>query len=232
VAERAAEVAAAAAAATAAAEAAASAAAAAAEGGGAAAAGGAGEAGDETLADSDEGANGPPITLGGGGGGLLAYDPCFSRADRRALASLGAGVLGADERCRRRAARPAAFFYLPHLEAPLTDALLGANWTRGRLRRTAVLANAFSRCAERWSSAPGASAATAAGASSALPSLCPAPRLLALVRAGVVREWPVREDRYPVASAFNDAALHTFCGASDAAWEAAGVPEGDEDGDE
>jgi hypothetical protein len=157
-------------------------------------------------------------------GGVVAYDPCFSRVDKRLLARLGVTVLEQDERCARRAARPAAFFYLPHLEAPLTDGLLEANWTRARLRRTAILGNAFSQYAERWSLA--GSGGRGGGAHG------PPRRLLALVAAGCVTERRVRESSYGVSSAFNDAALHTFVDASDAAWEAAGVPDEDEEEEE
>jgi hypothetical protein len=170
------------------------------------------------------------------GGGVVAYDPCFSRVDRRVLRTrLGWSLPTHDERCARRAARPAALFYLPHLEAPLTDALLAANWTRPRLRRMAILGNAFSRYAERWPASRVEAAAEGAWSGGQQREQQqhhgPPRRLLALVAAGAVAERPVREGGYAVASAFNDAALHTFCEASDAAFEAAGVPEEEEEED-
>jgi hypothetical protein len=158
--------------------------------------------------------------------GIVAYDPCFSRVDKQLLARLGVTVLEQDERCARRAARPAALFYLPHLEAPLTDSLLEANWTRARLRRTAILGNAFSQYAERWSLVGSGGRSGGGGAHG------PPRRLLALVAAGCVTERRVREASYGVSSAFNDAALHTFNEASDAAWEAAGVPDEEDEEEE
>jgi hypothetical protein len=169
-----------------------------------------------------------PPTTSNDNGGIVTYDPCFSHVDRRVLRSLGWDLITNDERCARRAALPAAFFYLPHLEAPLTDALLAANWTRARLRRLAILGNAFSRYAERWP-ASRVEAAEAAAAGGSGGEHGPPRRLLALVAAGLVEEQPVREAGYSVASAFNDAALHTFCGATDAQFEAAGVPEEEEE---
>jgi hypothetical protein len=176
------------------------------------------------AARDDDGAADPPPRPPPPRGGLVAYDPCFSRVDRRVLARLGARPLPRDERCARRAAAPAALFYLPHLEVRLTELLLAANWTRARLRRTAILSNAFSAHAERLA-APASLRGGGPGGDEVW-------RLPALVAAGALAERPVPEAAYGVPSAFNDAALHTFCDVSDAAFEAAGVPDGDDDDDD
>ncbi|PNH11059.1 Protein SENSITIVITY TO RED LIGHT REDUCED 1 [Tetrabaena socialis] len=56
------------------------------------------------------------------------YDPAFDEVDRAALASLGMQVLEVNEGGARVVAGP-TFFYLPHCEGVLCDALLGANWS-------------------------------------------------------------------------------------------------------
>ena len=102
----------------------------------------------------------------------------------------------------RRVARAPTLFYLAHCEDTLTEALLAANAEAGTLGNVAVLGNSWAAYAERWG----------------VPSWAarrgepPPATLLCLARGGAVREVAVGEAGFPVTSAFNDLALHTFPG--------------------
>jgi hypothetical protein len=113
-----------------------------------------------------------------------------------------------------RVAGGPAFYYLPHCEGALCDALLAAHWGVAPLSALAILGNSFSSYAERWALGPGGPARRA--------GLAPPARLLQLVAAGAVRELPVRDAGFHIASAFNDMALHVFPAG---ALRAAGLPE-------
>ena len=94
-------------------------------------------------------------------------------------------------------------FYLPHCEAVLASALLEANVAAGTLHNVLLLGNRFSGYVDRFAGGGGHMGGGSAGQ--------PRPEaLLALCAAGAVRELRVEERRFPVVSAFNDAALHCF----------------------
>ncbi|GIL91359.1 hypothetical protein Vretimale_17714 [Volvox reticuliferus] len=101
------------------------------------------------------------------------YDPAFDDVDRLALEQLGLQVVDVDEGAARRVVEP-TFFYMPHCEAELYDALLRANWgggvgcfsdpaaaatgssscshsrSSGGLPLLVVLGNSFRQYLERW----------------------------------------------------------------------------------
>lgn len=85
------------------------------------------------------------------------FDPVFTPLDGRILTALGGQLIAIDEGGARPAG-VATFFYLPHCEGALCDALLAANWSAERLGRIAVLGNSFSSYHERWSLGGGATA--------------------------------------------------------------------------
>ena len=129
----------------------------------------------------------------------VAYDPVFTPLDRAVLARCGIAVAARDEGGRRVAAHPTLFF-MPHCEAPLTDALLAANVAAGTLARVAILGNSFAGYVERWGGGGGGD-----GGGLARPDT-----LLALCACGAVVETRVPEAGFPVASAFNDTSMHRF----------------------
>lgn len=153
-----------------------------------------------------------------------AFDPVFTGLDRSVLQALGIAVLQEDEGGARVAGVP-TLFYLPHCEDSLTDALLAANVAAGTLCNCVLLGNRLSIYPERWGEGAGASSGAASARGSGNSEQCgrsslrqahwrevrPRPdMLLALCAAGAVLEVPVHEQGYPVVSAFNDLALHTF----------------------
>eukprot|EP00873_Tetraselmis_striata_P025583 jgi/Tetstr1/445847/TSEL_033487.t1 len=127
------------------------------------------------------------------------YDPVFTRDDRELLHSLGCDVIGEDEGGARAVGRTPTLFYLPHCEAKLCNALLGANWRPDALSRMAVLGNSFATIAGRWQF------------SSAAPVGQPRPdRVIQCVSQELVVEIPVSDAGFAVPSAFNDMSLHLF----------------------
>jgi len=132
---------------------------------------------------------------------ILLYDPVFTAADRAFLKELGCDVIEQNEGGARRVGGTPTLFYLPHCESRLCDALLAANWSPGALSKVLILGNSFSAVADRWDMR------------SSLVSDQPLPSyLLSLVHKGLVEEHAVSCEGFPVASAFNDMALHSFPG--------------------
>lgn len=111
---------------------------------------------------------------------------------------------------RRVAAQP-TLFWMPHCEAVLTDALLAANAAAGTLHNVVVLGNRFSGYQQRWALRHSAQQAQqqqpggGGGHDAERPHT-----MLRLCECGAVRELPVAESGFPVASAFNDLGLHWF----------------------
>eukprot|EP00873_Tetraselmis_striata_P030011 jgi/Tetstr1/450275/TSEL_037311.t1 len=102
-------------------------------------------------------------------------------------------------RAARAVGRTPTLFYLPHCEAKLCNALLGANWSPDALSRMAVLGNSFATIAGRWQF------------SSAAPVGQPRPdRVIQCVSQELVVEIPVSDAGFAVPSAFNDMSLHLF----------------------
>eukprot|EP00887_Chlorella_sp_A99_P003450 scaffold7.g3450.t1 len=139
-----------------------------------------------------------------------AYDPVFTGVDQEVLPALGFEVLARDEGGARVAAAP-TLFYLPHCEDSLTDALLAANVVAGTLHQCAILGNRLSIYPERWDPPAGGGGGGGKPRSPRWQAQRRRPdTLLRLCATGVVVEQPIDECDYPVVSAFNDLALHTF----------------------
>ncbi|GLI71431.1 hypothetical protein VaNZ11_016645 [Volvox africanus] len=158
------------------------------------------------------------------------YDPAFDDVDRLALEQLGLQVVDVDEGAARRVIEP-TFFYMPHCERELYDALLRANWNCGAgsssdshsgggngLPLLAVLGNSFRQYLERWEMRAGRSGAGGQRANSARPPPppeggggggAPGPVVRSCLEGAVV-EVVTPELRFPVPSAFNCMSLHLF----------------------
>ncbi|KXZ53878.1 hypothetical protein GPECTOR_6g796 [Gonium pectorale] len=155
------------------------------------------------------------------------YDPAFDVVDRLALAQLGLQALEVNEGGARRAVGP-TFFYLPHCEGALCDALLRANMGPAAaggsgggedsaaagaggvigcssLPLLTILGNSFKTYHDRRV-ALGAGAMVRAGDL----KLPPCPPCDPNTDAGAVMELATPDLRFPAPSAFNDMALHIF----------------------
>lgn len=123
----------------------------------------------------------------------------------------------------RHIATAPTFFYLPHCELELTEALLAANVAAGTLGNVAILGNSFALYRERWEltggrgarkeppPGPGQQTQQAGNlGASAGPLASPEALLCDLCRCGAVEERAIAERGFPVSSAFNDMALHVF----------------------
>lgn len=79
-----------------------------------------------------------------------AYDPAFTSLDQQLLARLGFQLTGDSQGQRLPVAKP-TFFYLPHCEGHLCDALLAANCgSAAQLASVAILGNRFSTYHQLW----------------------------------------------------------------------------------
>ncbi|GLC44907.1 sensitivity to red-light reduced protein [Pleodorina starrii] len=88
------------------------------------------------------------------------YDPAFDEVDRLAFQQLGLQVTEVDEGAARPVSEP-TFFYMPHCEVVLYDALLRANWSGGGAAAAAAAA----------AGAPGLNGHGGGGGSGGLPLL-------------------------------------------------------------
>ncbi|GIL64026.1 hypothetical protein Vafri_18013 [Volvox africanus] len=157
------------------------------------------------------------------------YDPAFDDVDRLALEQLGLQVVDVDEGAARRVMEP-TFFYMPHCERELYDALLRANWNGGAgsisdshsggvsgLPLLAVLGNSFRQYLERWQikgrtgsgGAGGHHANTARLRGGGGGGGAPGPVVRSCLE-GAAAEFVTPELRFPVPSAFNCMSLHLF----------------------
>ncbi|KAG2492475.1 hypothetical protein HYH03_009140 [Edaphochlamys debaryana] len=166
-------------------------------------------------------------------GPVQLYDPAFDAVDRLALAQLGMQVLEVNEGGARTVSSP-TFFYLPHCEGALCDALLGANW--GPQGPASAGPGAVGGALAQAAGAEPGPAPTAGGCglpllavlgnsfrtyqqrwelqSGAAPTDGKRPtrpgRIIQAVDQGAVVELATPDLRFPAPSAFNDMALHCF----------------------
>jgi hypothetical protein len=127
-----------------------------------------------------------------------AFDPVFTSLDRALLPLCGIDVIGHDEEGRRVALQP-TFFWLPHCDSGLIDALLSANVETGTLHNVVILGNLFSTYVDRFN-----------GYTRRMSGWGFPARLLELCVVGAVVEMPVSDQGFRLISAFNDMGLMTF----------------------
>ncbi|KAG2440403.1 hypothetical protein HYH02_010291 [Chlamydomonas schloesseri] len=159
-------------------------------------------------------------------GAVQLYDPAFDDVDVMALGKLGLQVIAVNEGGARRVSEP-TFFYLPHCEGVLCDALLGANWSDGQvgsssssnssnsscagggggLPSVVILGNSFRTYQDRWELQSGGGSRTSKPdeGKPVRPS-----RIIRCCELGAVVELRTPDLRFPAPSAFNDMSLHLF----------------------
>lgn len=118
----------------------------------------------------------------------IAYDPVFTTLDKAILRHYGCETLEENEGGRRLAVSP-MLFYMPHCEGDLTEALLQCNVSGGTLQNVYILGNAISKYVDGQYSHQ---------------------TMTTLSHGNRLAEKRIPEENFPVTSAFNDIALHTF----------------------
>ena len=129
---------------------------------------------------------------------VLFFDPAFTAYDRRVIEGANPKfcVMRENENCARTAFRK-TLFYMPHCEAVLYNALLGANWDLERLPNLVILGNSFASYKTIWGRPSGSDFGVEY------------PKLFSAARCS--REVPVPTSfNLTEASAFNDMSFHFF----------------------